>query len=108
MAGTTPTPMSAAYSDCMNDNDCERADSSCVRTSGPSGMRSVCAPPCFDVVDCPVPEGAYDAVLVCEAGFCVLDCTGIPLVSPASCPGGMVCVEPELPEVVSYCFDDGL
>jgi hypothetical protein len=29
-------------------------------------------------------------------------------VSPASCPGGMVCVEPELPEVVSYCFDDGL
>jgi hypothetical protein len=96
--------MSTAYTACSSADDC-RPSSDC--TNVPADMLlgtpdySVCAPPCTTVADCPVPEGGYEAEVVCDTDqLCHLDCTPVAL-ADRSCPSGMTCVTSAL---TSFCF----
>jgi hypothetical protein len=64
---------------------------------------SVCAPPCTALAECPVPDGSFEAALICDNDFCRLECTAdVPLGTERSCPSGMHCVMSELTR--SFCF----
>lgn len=109
--GGASAPMSAAYRDCMNANSCDEDAECLMSTPGLLGPLRVCSPACSDAGDCPVPEGTYDADVVCTEGRCRIDCTEMedfPLPTPQSCPEGMACIADEFPSVTSYCYDDGL
>lgn len=94
-----PKPMNP-YSACTTAADCVPG-AQCVMTPSGATNATVCAPPCVDIGDCPVPAGSYDAVLTCVTGYCQLDCTPV-LFNPAlSCPSGMTCIAPFFGE--SYC-----
>jgi len=68
----------------------------------------VCARACGDTSDCPVPEGMYEADVLCVEGRCRIDCTSeFPLVQQ-TCPAGMTCIAEDFPGLAEYCYDDGL
>jgi hypothetical protein len=103
-AGGAPA-MRDAYRGCMNQNGCDPG-ATCAMSPATEeqGPLRVCAPECADTLECPVPEGNYDAVVDCVEGRCRLDCSGL---LPLTCPTGMTCVADELPSLSSYCYDDG-
>lgn len=93
-----------AYGGCTEDSvdeDC-RPSSICVVTDFASQNVTVCAPPCTNRDQCPLPEGDYEAMVVCTEGRCRIDCTG-ELLLPLSCPSGMVCADQVIG--TSYCHD---
>ena len=93
-----------AYGGCTEDSvdeDC-RSGSICVVTSFTPAAVTVCAPACTTMQQCPVPEGDYEAMVVCAEGRCRIDCTG-ELLAPLSCPSGMACADQVIG--TSYCHD---
>lgn len=99
--------MSDAYTACSSASDC-RPSSDCTMVTANALLgtpdASVCAPPCTTATDCPVPEGSYEAAVVCDVDqFCRLDCTPLDLSSTdRSCPSAMSCVASPL--TASFCF----
>ena len=104
--GTTP-PMSASYRGCTSAGDCDDGASCEMSPAEIMDPLPVCAPSCSDVPDCPVPEGSYEADVVCVDGRCRLDCTTELLVQQ-TCPEGMTCVANDILGLVEYCYDDGV
>lgn len=102
-AGTDATPPDP-YRPCMANTDCDTGGA-CVVTPGFVTL-SVCAPACVDVGDCPVPAGTYEASVVCDVGYCKVDCTPLPFAPLLTCPTGMTCVVPLFG--ISHCHDDGV
>jgi hypothetical protein len=94
-----PTPMNA-YGACKTPADCVMG-AQCIVTASTPTDATVCAPPCVDTGDCPVPPGSYQAVLTCVTGYCQLDCTPVLFDPLLSCPSGMTCIAPLFGE--SYC-----
>ena len=93
------------YGPCMGNADC-RASAACTITPNFPADATVCAPKCVDTTDCPVPEGAYDAVVMCVAGYCRIDCTPVGFGALLSCPMGMTCIAPFFG--TPWCHDDGV
>jgi hypothetical protein len=106
-AGGATAPMSAAYRGCMNMNDCDTGASCEMAPALLEGPLRVCAPACDDVSDCPVPEGTYEADVLCVDARCRIDCTSEILLVQQTCPTGMTCVAEEFPGIAEYCYDDG-
>ncbi|MDH5671889.1 MAG: hypothetical protein OEZ06_07040 [Myxococcales bacterium] len=104
-AGGEPAVVEDPYRPCAATADCGDA-SECVITPGFPANASVCAPTCVDAGDCTMPAGSYDATVVCDAGYCKLDCTPVLFAPLLSCPEGMVCIAPLLG--ISHCHDDGI
>ena len=99
-----PKPVNP-YSACMSASDCVPG-AQCIITPSTPTNATVCAPPCVDTTDCPVPKGSYEAVMTCVTGYCQLDCTPVLFAPLLTCPTGMTCIAPLLGE--SYCHDDGM
>ena len=93
-AGLPPYRACAAASDCDSGGQCM------VTASFPTNA-SVCAPACVDVGDCPVPDGSYEASVICDVGFCRLDCTPVLFAALLTCPADMTCIAPLLG--TAYC-----
>jgi hypothetical protein len=104
MVDANVAPPSAAYRACMTDAECDPG-SKCIVTAG-APTASVCAPACVNTVDCPVPEGTYEAKVNCVTGYCQLDCTPVLFAPLLTCPGGMTCVIAALGSAL--CHDDGM
>ncbi len=105
--GGAPASMSAAYRGCMNASDCDTGASCEMAPALLEEPLRVCARACGDNSDCPLPEGAYEADVMCVEGRCRIDCTSeFPLVQQ-TCPTGMTCIA-EVPGLAEYCYDDGL
>ncbi len=103
-AGGSMAEARPAYGGCTEDTvdeDC-REGSICVLTQAVSGELTVCAPSCTMAEQCPVPDGEYEAMVVCAEGRCRIDCTP-EVLAPRSCPSGMACAEQVLD--TSYCHD---
>jgi len=102
MGGVAPeTP----YGACMNNGDCRPTAECSITPSFPTDA-TVCAPKCVDISDCPVPEDTYEAMVMCVAGFCRIDCTPVLFAALLTCPTGMTCIAPLFGQ--SYCHDDGM
>lgn len=100
MADAGMTEPMNPYGACMTAADCVPG-AQCVVTASTPTDATVCAPPCVDTGDCPVPAGSYEAVLTCVTGFCQLDCTPVLFNPLLTCPSGMTCIAPLFGE--SYC-----
>jgi len=92
------------YDNCATASDC-RPGGECVITPSFPMDEVVCAPPCAQASDCPVPEGNFEAVLTCETGFCLLDCTPVLFAPLLSCPRQMTCIAPLIGQ--AYCHANG-
>jgi hypothetical protein len=106
-AGGATAPMSAAYRGCMNMNDCDTGASCDMAPALLEAPLRVCAPACDDVSDCPVPEGTYEADVLCVDARCRIDCTSEILLLQQTCPTGMTCIAEDFPGIAEYCYDDG-
>jgi hypothetical protein len=93
-----------AYRGCATAADCDPG-ARCTITAGFPTSSYVCAPACVDVAECPVPEGDYEATVLCQTGYCQLDCTPVLFAPLLSCPVGMSCIAPTFG--VAICHDDG-
>lgn len=98
-------PASTAYKACTSESDCGAGASceSAVDPDDPFAEVLACAPACTEVSECPVPEGSYDAMIVCVEEHCRLDCSADLLQDPLSCPAGMRCASTDVLGP-SYCF----
>lgn len=98
-AGEADDVARAAYGPCPNRTGCPTG--TCLSPFGATD-RNVCAATCDTVRDCPVPEGDYDAQVVCSQGLCALDCTPALFAAALSCPYAMECVADLLGP--AFCF----
>ena len=99
--GTIDAAMAAdPYRGCAAASDCDSGGQCTITASFPTNV-SVCAPACVDVGDCPVPAGTYEATVICDVGYCRLDCTPVLFAALLTCPGSMTCVAPLLG--TAYC-----
>jgi hypothetical protein len=93
------------YGPCMGNPDC-RTSAECTITPSFPTQATVCAPKCVDTTDCPVPEGTYEAMVMCVTGYCRIDCTPVGFEALLTCPTGMTCIAPLFG--TPWCHDDGM
>ena len=105
-ASGSAAPASAAYKACTTASDCGGAGASCESGTDPDDPFAevqACAPACTDMSECPVPEGSYEAMIVCVDEHCRLDCSADLLQEPLTCPASMRCASTGALGP-SYCF----